>query len=51
METRSINETIKYMNSFIKDPIKIRQANSFDRLLNLQLLIHSYLGIKEFCKK
>ena len=51
METRSLNDSIKYMKNFIKDPIKIRQANSFDRLLNLQLLIHGYLGIKEFCKK
>jgi hypothetical protein len=47
MENRSINDSIKYMNNFIKDPIKIREANSFERLFNLQLLIQSYSGIKE----
>jgi len=41
------NDSIKEMNSFIKDPIKIKNANSFDRLKNLQLLIQNYSGIKE----
>ena len=31
----------------IKDKEKIRQANSFERLLNLQLLIQSYYGTKQ----
>jgi hypothetical protein len=41
------NDSIKQMKSFIKDPIKIKNANSFDRLKNLQLLIQNYSGIKE----
>ena len=41
------NDSIKQMKSFIKDPIKIKNANCFDRLKNLQLLIQNYSGIKE----
>ena len=47
MENKSINESIKCMNEFIKDNEKIRQANSSERLLNLQLLIQSYYGTKQ----
>lgn len=47
MENKSINESIKCMNEFIKDKEKISQANSFERLLNLQLLIQSYYGTKQ----
>ena len=47
MENKSINESVKFMNEFIKDPIKIKNASSFERLLNLQLLIHSYYGTKQ----
>ena len=47
MENKSINESVKFMNEFIKDPMKIKNANSFERLLNLQLLIQSYYGTKE----
>ena len=50
MEHHSINDSIKLMNNFIRDPIKIKNANSFERLKNLQLLIQSYSGIKELCK-
>ena len=38
---------IKFMNDFIKDPLKIKNSNSFERLKYLQLLIQSYSGLKE----
>lgn len=50
MEYHSINDSIKLMNNFIKDPIKIKNAIAFERLKNLQLLIQSHSGIKELCK-
>jgi hypothetical protein len=50
MENNSINDSIKNMNDFIRDPIKIKNADSFERLKNLQLLIQSYSGMKELCK-
>ena len=40
-------ESRKELNSFINDPNKIRNSNSFDRLKNLQLLIQIYSGLKE----
>ena len=41
------NDSIKLMNCFIKDPIKIESAYSFERLKNLQLLIQKNSGLKE----
>ena len=41
------NDAKQELNSFINDPNKIRNSNSFDRLKNLQLLIQIYSGLKE----
>ena len=41
------NDSIRQLNSFIKDKTKIKDSNSFERLKNLQLLIQIYSGIKE----
>ena len=47
MENLPLNECIESMNNFIKDPKKIESASSFERFLNLQLLIQNYSGIKD----